>query len=79
MSAALLSTPFMHSAVEDDLDVSVDVVSSIGHIILSLLFCRSGFLPISYAFEYAVAVSQIVDHVIKICAHSLIPVVGRVL
>ncbi|XWS66566.1 hypothetical protein CRYUN_Cryun05aG0210500 [Craigia yunnanensis] len=42
LSAALLSTTILHS--EDVMDISMEIVSSIGSIILSLLFCRSGLV-----------------------------------
>ncbi|OMO49780.1 Protein virilizer, partial [Corchorus capsularis] len=44
LSAALLSTTILHSEAEDVVDISMDIVSSIGSIILSLLFCRSGLV-----------------------------------
>ena len=47
LSAALLSTTILHSEAEDVVDISMEIVSSIGSIILSLLFCRSGFVNYS--------------------------------
>ncbi|XWS59372.1 hypothetical protein CRYUN_Cryun08bG0115900 [Craigia yunnanensis] len=44
LSAALLSTTILHSEAEDVVDISMEIVSSIGSIILSLLFCRSGLV-----------------------------------
>lgn len=44
LSAALLSTTILQSEAEDVVDISMGIVSSIGSIILSLLFCRSGFV-----------------------------------
>ncbi|KAG8501130.1 hypothetical protein CXB51_003259 [Gossypium anomalum] len=44
LSAALLSTTILHSEAADVVDTSLEIVSSIGSIILSLLFCRSGLV-----------------------------------
>ncbi|TYH21780.1 hypothetical protein ES288_A04G073500v1 [Gossypium darwinii] len=44
LSAALLSTTVLHSEAADVVDTSLEIVSSIGSIILSLLFCRSGLV-----------------------------------
>lgn len=44
LSAALLSTTILHAEAADVVDTSLEIVSSIGSIILSLLFCRSGFV-----------------------------------
>ncbi|XVE96282.1 hypothetical protein REPUB_Repub02eG0207600 [Reevesia pubescens] len=44
LSAALLSSTILHSEAEDVMDISMEIVSSIGSIILSLLFCRSGLV-----------------------------------
>ncbi|XVE75858.1 hypothetical protein DITRI_Ditri12bG0125200 [Diplodiscus trichospermus] len=44
LSAALLSTAILYSESEEVVDISMEIVSSIGSIILSLLFCRSGLV-----------------------------------
>ncbi|KAE8715294.1 mitochondrial arginine transporter BAC1-like [Hibiscus syriacus] len=44
LSAALLSTTILHSEDEDVLDISLEIVSSMGSLILSLLFCHSGLV-----------------------------------
>lgn len=44
LSAALLSSSILRSDVGDAMDIYLDIASSIGAIILSLLFCRSGLL-----------------------------------
>ncbi|XVF76085.1 hypothetical protein PTKIN_Ptkin13bG0237800 [Pterospermum kingtungense] len=44
LSAALLSTTILQSEAEDVAEISMGIVSSIGSIILSLLFCRSGLV-----------------------------------
>ncbi|GKV31944.1 hypothetical protein SLEP1_g40595 [Rubroshorea leprosula] len=44
LSAAMLSTSILHLEIEDAANLSMDIASSIGAIILSLLFCRSGMV-----------------------------------
>ncbi|XP_021289040.1 uncharacterized protein LOC110420160 isoform X3 [Herrania umbratica] len=44
LSAALLSTTILHSEAEDGVNISMEIVSSIGSIILSFLSCRSGLV-----------------------------------
>ncbi|KAK8562208.1 hypothetical protein V6N12_049255 [Hibiscus sabdariffa] len=42
LSAALLSTTILNSEDKEVLDISIEIVSSMGSLILSLLFCHSG-------------------------------------
>ncbi|KAK8715597.1 hypothetical protein V6N13_042928 [Hibiscus sabdariffa] len=44
LSVALLSTSILHSEDKDVLDISLEIVSSLGSLILSLLFCHSGLV-----------------------------------
>ncbi|CAK7342049.1 unnamed protein product [Dovyalis caffra] len=44
LSAALLSSPIIHSEAVDSTDMIVDIASTIGAILLSLLMCRSGLI-----------------------------------
>jgi hypothetical protein len=43
LSAALLSSPILHSASGPAAEILMGIASSIESLILSLLFCRSGF------------------------------------
>lgn len=52
LSAALLSSSVLRSEVGDAMDVHLDIASSIGAIILSLLFCRSGLLMAAFIFSF---------------------------
>ena len=44
MSAALLSSPLLHSADGNTTDIFVDIATSIQSLLLSLLSCRSGLV-----------------------------------
>ncbi|KAH8490671.1 hypothetical protein H0E87_022991 [Populus deltoides] len=44
LSAALLSSPILRSEAVDAMDTFVDIASTIGAILLSLLMCRSGLI-----------------------------------
>lgn len=52
MSAALLSSSILRTEVGDAMDVYLDIASSIGAIILSLLFCHSGVLMAAFLFIF---------------------------
>lgn len=44
LSAAMLSSSILRSDVGEAMDIYLDIASSIGALILSFLFCRSGLL-----------------------------------
>lgn len=52
MSAALLSSSILRTEVSDAMDVYLDIASSIGAIILSLLFCHSGLWMAAFLFAF---------------------------
>lgn len=51
LSAALLSSSILRTEVGDAMDVYLDIASSIGAIILSLLFCHSGLVFLLHHYE----------------------------
>lgn len=60
MSAALLSSSILRTEVGDAMDVYLDIASSIGAIILSLLFCHSGVLMAAFFFFFQILDSKMV-------------------
>ena len=52
LSAALLSSSILRSEAVDAMDMFVDIASTIGAILLSLLMCRSGLiLEVQFTFS----------------------------
>lgn len=58
LSAALLSSPILRSEAVDAMDTFVDIASTIGAILLSLLMCRSGLI---FLLNYPELCTTVID------------------
>ncbi|KAJ0027672.1 hypothetical protein Pint_36158 [Pistacia integerrima] len=73
LSAALLSSSILRSDVGDAMDIYLDIASSIGAIILSLLFCRSGLIFLLHHSELSATLLHALRGVVDISKEECVP------